>query len=291
MPRLRLLVVVALLSIGASTVMHAQWLNYPTPGTPRTHDGKPNLTAPTPRVNGKPDLSGVWHVQPTPVVEWRRLLGDRLVDDALKLSVPGMEPETVSKYAANILFDFKPDEAPVRPEATRILRLRAGGNLTSSNCQPLGIPLNILLDGPDRVVQSSKIVVMLLEVDGTQRQIYTDGRELPKEVAQPSWLGYSVGKWVHDTLVVETAGFNDKTWLDGIGHPHSEGLRIVERYRRRDFGHMDVEMTFDAPTRTPRRLPSNLPKSFKPTPISSRTSAMKTKRTVPTSHRSRGYPS
>src|SRR5271166_1477466 len=91
------------------------------------------------------------------------------------------------------------------------------------------------------------MIAILYESDGTHRQIYTDGRALPKEVAQPSCLGYSAGKWVGDTLVVETAGFNDKTWLDLIGHPHSEALRIVERYRRRDFGHLDVEMTFDDP--------------------------------------------
>jgi hypothetical protein len=89
------------------------------------------------------------------------------------------------------------------------------------------------------------MIVILYESDGTHRQIYTDGRGLPREVAQPSWLGYSVGRWEGDTLVVETAGFNDRTRLDIIGHPHGEGLRIVERYRRRDFGHLDVEMIFD----------------------------------------------
>jgi hypothetical protein len=87
----------------------------------------------------------------------------------------------------------------------------------------------------------------LYESDGTHRQIFTDGRALPRDVAQPTFLGYSSGKWDHDTLVVETAGFNDKTWLDVTGHPHSEALRIVERYHRRDFGHLDVEMTFDDP--------------------------------------------
>ena len=74
---------------------------------------------------------------------------------------------------------------------------------------------------------------------------YTDARMFPKEFAQPSWLGYSIGHWASDMLVVESAGFNDKTWLDVSGHPHSEALRMSERYHRRDFGHMDVEMTFD----------------------------------------------
>jgi len=91
------------------------------------------------------------------------------------------------------------------------------------------------------------IVVILSESDDTHRQIYTDGRGFPKEFAQPAWLGYSIGHWERDTLVVETIGFNDKTRFDGIGHPHSEALRVTERYRRSDFGHMDVEMTFDDP--------------------------------------------
>src|SRR5271170_6123456 len=90
----------------------AQWLNYPTPGTPRTRDDKANLTAPAPRVaDGKPDLSGVWHAQSTSVEEFKRLFGSGPIDDALTLSVPGMELDTVSKYAVNILVDFKPDES------------------------------------------------------------------------------------------------------------------------------------------------------------------------------------
>jgi hypothetical protein len=243
MSRLRLFVLVALLSAGASTGADAQWLNYPTPGTPRTKDGKPNLSAPVPRVNGKPDLSGVWLHPPTSLAEMKRLFGDRIDT----FNVPGMVVDALSKYAFNILLDFKPDESPMRPEAADIFRRRSPNNIPSTNCLPLGIPLDVLLEFPEKIIQSPKLIVMLFEVDGTQRQIYTDGRELPKEVAQPSWLGYSVGKWEGDTLVVETAGFNDKTWLDGRGHPHSEALRIVERYRRRDFGHMDIEMTFDDP--------------------------------------------
>jgi hypothetical protein len=243
MTRLQLFVLVALFSSGASTGAHAQWLNYPTPGTPRTPDGKPNLTAPAPRAaDGKPDLSGVWHVQPTPLAELRRLFGG-----IGTFSVPGQTPDTISKYAVNLFLDFKPEDVPMRPEAAEILRRRAGTNFTSGNCLPMGVPIDVLIEGPDKIVQSPGLIVILLEIDGTHRQIYTDGRDLPKEVAQPSWLGYSVGKWERDTLVVETAGFNDKTWLDLRGHPHSEALRVVERYHRRDFGHMDVEMTFDDP--------------------------------------------
>jgi hypothetical protein len=248
MSHLRLFVAFVLLSTGASTGADAQWLNYPTPGTPRTKDGKPNLTAPVPRAaNGKPDLSGVWRVPPTPLAEWKGILGGESVDAQIKVNAPGNEFGDYSKYAFNILLDFKPEEVPMRPEAADILRRRtAPADTAAIRCLPFGIPLAGLLP-VNKVVQSPSLLVIMYEVDGMYRQIYTDGRELPKEVAQPSWLGYSVGKWERDTLVVESTGFNDKTRLDLRGHPHSEALRIVERYHRRDFGHMEVEMTFDDP--------------------------------------------
>jgi len=240
MPYRRLLVLLALLSTGA----HAQWLNYSTPGVPRLPDGKPNLAAPAPRAaNGKPDLSGVWHVHPTSLAEMKRLYGEK----ADLVNVPGMELDTISKYAINILVDFKPDESPIRPAAVEILKRRLPSEFPDTNCLPAGIPTAGLVSEPVKIVQSPGLIVMLYESEDGHRQIYTDGRTLPKEVAQPAWLGYSVGKWERDTLVVETAGFNDKSWLDVMGHPHSEALRVVERYHRRDYGHMDLEMTFDDP--------------------------------------------
>ena len=227
-----------------STSVFAQWLNYSTPGTPRTKDGKPNLMAPAPRaLDGKPDLSGVWHVQPTGMKEMKRLFGE----NADATDVPGMELDTISKYAINILQDFKPEEAPLRPEALQILRGRKISDFPATHCLPQGIPLGSMLSEPVKIVQSPKLIAILYEADDKHRQIYTDGRVLPKVFDQPAWLGYSVGRWERDTLVVESAGFNDKTWLDVMGHPHSEALRVVERYHRRDFGHMDVEMTFDDP--------------------------------------------
>ena len=110
-----------------------------------------------------------------------------------------------------------------------------------------GIPLADLLSEPIKIVQSPRLTVILYEVDNVRRQIFTDGRKLPKEFDYPAFHGYSVGHWERDVLVVETAGFNDRTPLDSMGHPHSEALRITERFRRRDFGHLDVEMTFDDP--------------------------------------------
>ncbi|MBZ5631616.1 MAG: hypothetical protein LAO55_00690 [Acidobacteriia bacterium] len=99
---------------------------------------------------------------------------------------------------------------------------------------------------PTKIVQTPGLIVMLLEGDGTSRQVYTDGRKFPGD-PQPLWMGYSVGRWEGDTLVVETRGINDKTWLDALGHPHSEDMRVTERFHRRDFGHMDVQITIDDP--------------------------------------------
>jgi hypothetical protein len=241
MPRRPLFLLLALFASGA----HAQWLNFPTPGTPRTRDGKPNLAAPAPRaLDGKPDLSGTWHVHTLSLAEMKRLFGDNLG----VTSVPGMEPDTISKYAVNVLLDFKPEESPLRPEAAEIFRRRITGVENREVCVPLGIPLAGLVSEATKIAQSPRLTVILYESDGTYRQIYTDGRSLPTEIVQPAWLGYSVGHWDRDTLVVESAGFNDKTWLDVTGHPHSEGMRLVERYHRRDFGHMDIEVTFDDPS-------------------------------------------
>jgi hypothetical protein len=188
-------------------------VDYPTPGTPRTKDGKPNLAAPAPRAaDGKPDLSGVWHPQPTPLAEWKRILGDDRVDATYKVNVPGQGLEVASKYVFNILLDFKPEETPMRAETAGILRRWAQQPHESRTCLPAGMPGDVLLPEPHKIVQSSGLVVVLLEAAG-HRQIYTDGRALPKEVAQASWFGYSVGKWEGETFVVETSGFNDKTRL------------------------------------------------------------------------------
>jgi hypothetical protein len=245
----RLLLTTALLTIAAAG-LNAQWLNYVPSGTPRTADGKPDLTAPAPRaLDGHPDLSGAWHVHPTSVDEFKRILGAAAVERSDRSRILGMELDTISKYAANILVDFKPDAAPMRPAAAEIFRRRASGvdESPGSQCLPLGFPAAGLVSEAVKFVQSPRELVIFYETDGTHRQIYTDGRELPKEFEQPTWLGYSAGKWQGGTLVVQSAGFNDRGWLDVSGHPRSEALHITERFHRRDFGHLDVEMTFDDP--------------------------------------------
>jgi hypothetical protein len=193
----------------------AQWLQLPTPGIPRTREGKPNLTAPAPRTrDGKPDLSGVW------------------------------ERET-DHYYNNAGADLKP--ADVKPWAQALFQRRLADFARDSmetQCLPLG-PAALTTSDPVKFIQTPSLIVILLE-DLTYRQIHMDGRKLPKN-PYPSWMGYSVGRWDGDTLVVETSGFTERAWLDYDGHPHTEALRLTERYRRRDFGHLDVEVTFDDP--------------------------------------------
>lgn len=235
---------IAILLTAGAICAHAQWLNYPAPGAPRTKDGKVNVSAKPPRAyNGKPDLSGVWLTQYAPPGENERIFGAALKDSV----VPGDNPLMFSKYLLNILIDFKPEDSPMRPAAAEIFRKRSPVDSPVAQCMPQSIPRADLHSyAPFKIIQTPGLIAFLYEIDGTHRQVYTDGRKLPED-PQPSWLGYSVGRWEGDTLIVDTAGFNDKSWLDVAGHPHSEALHVEERFRRRDFGHMDLQVTIDDP--------------------------------------------
>jgi hypothetical protein len=150
----------------------AQWLNYPTPGTPRTRDGKPNLGAPAPRSrDGKPDLSGVWHPEITSEEEWRRKRGDAYVDERLRVTGAGMGIGTLSIYSSNIFFDLKSGDNPMRPEA----KLQPPH---SNPCLPIGFPQAILLTPVHKIIQAPGVTLMMLEEGNFTRQIYTDGRLL-----------------------------------------------------------------------------------------------------------------
>jgi hypothetical protein len=237
------------LAIAAAAVpVSAQWIQYRDPAIPRTQDGKPNLSAAAPRTSDrKPDLSGVWMHELTSAAEVRRLFGPT-IDDRIKVDVPGMEIGTQHKYSFNILLDYNEAEM-LRPSAQERMRRRAENQAPPALCvrRPGHFIRSDLLSEPIKIVQAPRITMILYEAGDTHRQIYTDGRTLPKEFEFPAYLGYSVAHWEGATLVVETAGFNDKTLLDAFGHPHSERLRVIERYTRRDVGHLDVETTFDDP--------------------------------------------
>jgi hypothetical protein len=210
------IVIAAVLTMSAS--LSAQWLGYPTPGIPRTPDGKPNLSAPAPRTaDGKPDISGLWL--------------------------------TRGIYIGNIARDLK-EEPPMQPWAAALYKQRRdtlSKDDPTGKCVPGGVPRSTAVPYPFKILTTHhNIVVVLYEAVHAYRQIFTDGRPLPKD-PNPNWMGYSVGRWDGDTFVVESAGFNDNVWLDNNGHPAGEALRVTERFRRKDFGNMDVEITIDDP--------------------------------------------
>ena len=225
----------------ACAYAHAQWANYPDTRIPRTKDGKPNLTAPAPRVNGKPDLSGLWQAERSPKGEYDAVLGNGFT---------ALQPDTydITEKFLNVFWGLNPEEEPLRPEAAEIFKQRRQ-NLqenTFTRCLPGSIPAALLVL-TFKIIQTPQEIVMLPEMaTNPPRQIYTDGRPLPKD-PDPTWMGYSVGRWDGDTLVVDTVGLNDRAWLDAFGHPRSESMHITERYRRRDSGHIDLEITFDDP--------------------------------------------
>ncbi len=200
---------------GFCVPLAAQWLNYPTPGLPRTADGKPNLSAPAPRMpDGKPDLSGVWE---------------------------HLNSRGSAYYLKGI--DF-----PWQPTAKALFEERKTNNQKDNpegQCLPRGLPKADAFD-LHKIVQTPGSIVILYEYQTTFRQIFTDGRALPKD-PNPTWMGYSVGHWEGDTLVVESNGFNGKAWLSFEGIPISDALHLTERMRRRDFGHMDIQITVEDP--------------------------------------------
>ena len=195
-----------------------QWLNYRTPGIPREPDGRPNLSAPLPRTSdGKPDLSGVWL------------------------------PDT--RYIENIARDLKPEDVQFQPWAETVFKQRQdtqGKDDPTARCIPSRVPRSNAVPYPFKILMTPGVVVILYEVLHSYRQIFTDGRQLPVD-PNPTWLGYSIGRWDGDAFVVDTTGFNDQGWLDIPGHPATERLHVTERFRRKDFGHLDIEMTIDDP--------------------------------------------
>lgn len=202
-----------------SAPLAAQWAKIPTTGIPRTRDGKPNLSAPAPRLpGGKPDLAGIW------------------------------EPNA-NKYLRDIAIDLK-EPVPFQPWAKAVFEQRADGSHSKedpdANCLPQGVPKIDAAPAPWKIVQTPGFIVIVYEAFNLWRQIFLDGRELERDV-NPSWMGYSTGKWEGDTLVVDTRGFNGKAWLDQLGRPSTEALHVIERFHRKDFGHMDLQITIDDP--------------------------------------------
>jgi hypothetical protein len=227
MPRHGTAYVLAVMALIASSA-ESQWLNHPTPGIPRTADGTPDLNAPAPRTpDGKPDLTGLWA---TPCITCSA--DQRLFFDLAK--------------------GLPPSEVRMTPWAAAIQQQRQQREHVDDPfgyCLPPGMPRIYFVVGTFRIVSSPTITAFLHETAAGLmfRQVFTDGRPLPA-VTEPTWLGYSVGHWDGDTFVIETSGFRDRGWLDTeVGRPHSDALRVTERLRRRDFGHIDLSITIDDP--------------------------------------------
>jgi hypothetical protein len=213
--------------------LSAQWMKDPASSIPRTRDGKPDLTARTPKApDGKPDLSGVW-----------------LADIDPNGTPVGVEQMVFSQYFINIAADLKPEDVPFQPSARTLFQQRLrndGKDAPAAHCQPSGVPWMNSVPLPYKIVQTPRLILILYEGDSVFRQVFLDGRQ-PVKDPEPRWMGYSSGKWVGDTLVVDTVGFNDRSWLDAMGHPHTEALHLTERFRRRDAGHLEIEVTIDDP--------------------------------------------
>jgi hypothetical protein len=216
MKTIRVIVVVV---FAMSAVASAQWLKYPTAGIPRTADGKPDLTAPTPRhANGKPVLAGLWRPAPG------------IVGDMTRGIKSG---ETV----------------PFQPWAETLFKQRRANNSRddpTARCVVGGVPRSDFVGYPLKILETPGMVTILYEAVHAYRQIFTDGRTLPAD-PNPAWFGYSVGRWDGDVFVVESSGFNDDVWLDNAGRPATGALRVTERFVRKNFGQMDIEVTIDDP--------------------------------------------
>ena len=199
-------------AIGLVSVhLQAQWINQKAVGIPRTADGKPDLKAPAPKTSeGKPDLSGLWLLAP----------GSGGLSQLKKSEIPAAAQKVHDEREENL-----------------------GKDSTSTLCLPFGF-LTAAGGNMVKIIQTPGLIVVLSE-DLEYRQIFVDGRELPKD-PNPAWMGYSIGRWDGDALVVESTGYNERTWLEN-GYPHSENLRITERFRRDAFGHLAIEASWSDP--------------------------------------------
>lgn len=226
----------------------AQWLDHPAKNIPRAKDGKPVLTAKAPKArDGRPDLSGIWLPDNTP-------------------GLKGTNGEPLPRRFISITFDMKEEDVPFTAAGAAAYRKNVAGDGRddpTSTCHPIGAPAIDTVPIPYKIVQTPGLVVILYEGDTVYRQIFTDGRR-HAETTIPSFMGYSVGRWEGDTLVVETTGFNDKSWLDRAGHTHSEEMRVIERFHRKDLGHMDLAITIEDPKTFTRPISFVQPNTLTP---------------------------
>lgn len=225
--------------VGLSPALFAQWPKYPTPNVPRRPDGAPILDAPTPRTpDGKPDLSGVW----------MRFAGQGGGADAKPVPAPPGTPPVATFFDVGAGF---PEGLPFQPWAAQLKKTRNDANSKDNpdaHCLPMGFMQFHLHPQPRRIIQTPTLITLLYEANFGLRYIFMDGRPLPPNgEPQPWWYGYSVGRWDGDTLVVETNNLKDDGWLDVRGSPFTDQARITERFRRVNFGRLEIDITIDDP--------------------------------------------
>ena len=234
--------VAALTALAFAPLAEGQWARVPGELIPRTATGEPDLTAPAPRTpDGKPNLSGVWLPDADPVPD-----GVTIVEADLPLP----------RHMIDITADLDPEEVGMAPWAAELLAQRLenrGLDSPGAYCKPTGMPWVNAMVLPYKIVQTRDLALILYEENTVFRQIFLDGRETVEDPL-PRWMGYSTGRWDGDALVVETIGLTEESWLDGMGHPHTESLRVIERFRRLDAGHLEIEMTIDDPEAYPRPI-------------------------------------
>jgi hypothetical protein len=229
-PRIVAVVVAVLVAMPAA----AQWVGYPTAGVPRKADGSVDMTAAAPRLaTGTPDFSGIW-------ISDRTEPGQDTISDAS--SLPS------GRHMANMGVDMEgglPYQswlAPIVKERTENLAIHD----PHIRCLPdfflraYGLPHML------KFVHTPELLVMLNEMNAGYRQVFTDARALPEQPT-PSWQGYSSARWEGDTLIVDTIGVRDDTWIDWNGSVVTEAAKIREEIRRPDFGHLEIKVTVDDP--------------------------------------------
>jgi hypothetical protein len=236
-----------------STLLAAQWIKYPTAGVPRKADGSVNMTASTPRLaDGKPDFSGLWMAgEPNQPSSALSSPGNpatprtaAVVDDK-----PG-DPTAIrsSRQMSNIGVDI-PGGLPYQPWLIPIVKERTANNAIGDphiRCLPDNFIRAYGLPHLLKFVHTPSLLVVLNEMNAGYRQVFTDARPLPNN-PNPTWQGYSSAKWSGDTLVVDTIGLRDDTWIDWNGSVVTEAAKVREEIRRPDFGHLEIRVTVDDP--------------------------------------------
>jgi len=216
-------------TLAMGTTLSAQWLNYPTRGVPRTPDGKPNLSAPAPRTaDGRPDLSGVWQLETSCA------------------GVCGADYPAAPEFS-NLGAKLPGKSLPYQPWAAALVKERMaalGKDDPVGFCKPAGAVRLLTFPPYRKFIQLPDLFVILSERDVTFRQVFLDGRPLPNDPA-PTFNGYSTGRWDGDTLIVQTNGLREGTWLDRSGSPISDAAKMTERFRRVNYGQLDIDLTID----------------------------------------------